>query len=316
MIDNVKLKPFEKYGGWLAVGLTVAIPAVLLWVFAAVLIELAKNTVILIALLGIGAFLAMTVLNPATWEAVYLWWTVKLKAVRKAVIKENPIAVLDVVITRLRRKLEEIEENISRAVGAAKTQAAQLGKALKQVEQELSLARVAKQSGKELEARQHAVAAGRWEDTAKSMGPMQDTLLSMKTAFERARDLCAATLQDTESKRDTLAFSLETMKTAQQTVKGFKKFFTTNKDLDLLNEAAGEAESQAYEAEAEIEEFIRVTNPLLDTQDLKKQAEALKAMDRFESYLSGDKTQKQLAGQNVVEGIVVTENMKSRVLKS
>ena len=104
-----------------------------------------------------------------------------------------------------------------------------------------------------------------------------------------------------------MAMKLEALQDGAKAVKGFKRFFGANPDLEMQDLAVEEIERQSTEAEAEIDEFMRVMNPMLENADLKKNADALQAMEKFSSYLG---TQKALPEAPIVEGVVVNVDRK------
>lgn len=269
-----------------------------------ILIELAKNTIILVGELVVLAFLAIVFLDKNTWTNIYYGWRNVSRKIRKTIIREDPVGILATVIARFQTKLEEIDENINKAVGAYKRHMSTIAKAEKAQKDELAFATVAQRAGKDLETRQHATAAARWEKTADELRPMGDTLLNVKTSLERARDLCSTKLEDLSSQKQVLALKLEAMQDSQTAVRGFKRFFGNNPDLEMQDMAIEEIERQSNEAEAEIEQFIRVMNPMLDAADTKKQAEALAAMEKFNNFLGSQPAPKSLT-EGAVEGEVI-----------
>lgn len=275
------MKSFEKYGGWLGIGLTVGVPGYLLYLFLPALIELAKNTVILMALVGVGGVLAMILLSPSTWSTVYYAWAAVLQRVRKAIVKSDPIAILRAVNSRFSKKLDEIDVNIREAIGAYSRQQDAIRAADEKAKNEEKLARAAETVGKPLEQQQHAVAAVRWRKTSEKMRPLCEKLLLMKDALERARDLCAARISDLNSQEEALTLELDTARSSAKALTGFRKFFGDSPELQMQRLAVEQIERETSEAEADLDEFIRVITPALNTHDLQKQADALEAMEQL-----------------------------------
>jgi hypothetical protein len=273
-------------------------------------IELAKNTIVFFGEIALLALMAIVLLDKNTWFNVYYKWRNISRNMRKAIIREDPIGVLSTVIVRFGSKLAEIDENITKAVAAYKRQSKVIRQANDQAAAELGLAKQSQREGKELEVRQHAAAASRWEKTAQEMKPLEETLLNVKSSLERARDLCAARLADLESQKQVMAIKLEAMQDGQKAVKSFKRFFGTNPDLEMQELAVEEIERQSTEAEAEIEQFMRVVNPMLDASDTKRNAEALAAMEKFGLFLEKQPDPKQLPEGEVIETNVVNNVVK------
>jgi hypothetical protein len=303
---NTPFKSSDKIVGYILIAAVAAALGGGLYVALPYLIELAKNTIIFIGELAVLALLAIVFLDPSTWQNIYYKWRNISRNIRKAIIHEDPVGILATVIARLETRLGSIDDNIAKAVGAAKRQSKVIKQAFDQMTQELAMAKTAKAQGKELEIKQHAAAAGRWQKAAEDMQPMEATLLNMKTSLERARDLCASKCEDLRNQKQVLGLKLEALKDGQTAVRGFKRFFGANPDLEMQELAIEEIERQSAEAEAEIEQFIRVINPMLDTQDLRKSAEALAAMEKFNNYLGGSTTeQKVLTDGSVLDAEVI-----------
>lgn len=307
---STPFKSSDKMVGLALIAVALAIAGVGTYYLLPLLIELAKNTIIFIGELVLLGFLVITFGDKNTWLNIYYKWRNISRNIRKAIVREDPVGILVTVIARFSQKLSEIDENITKALGAAKRQSNVIKQAESQEKQELQMAQAAQIAGKDLEMKQHAAAAARWEKAADEMRPMELTLLNVKTTLERARDLCAARLADLESQKSVLELRLEAAQTTQKAVKGFKRFFGNNPDLEMEDMAVEEIERQSTEAEAEIEQFIRVMNPMLDAQDLKKNAEALAAMEKFNNFLGTQPAPKQLAEPtphvNVVNSTVKT----------
>lgn len=284
------MKGADKVTGLIILGVVGTALAVGLYYLLPFLIELAKNTIIFGLELVVLMTLAIVFLDKGTWTAIYYKWKTISRNLRKAIVREDPIGVLATVIARFATKLDKIDENITQAVGARHRQDNAILKAKACAAQEFDLAKAAKRMGKpDVEVSQHAAASDRWAKAADDMAPMAAMLANMQTGLERARDLCASRLSDLKSQKSVLQVKLEALQDSQNAVRSFKRFFGSNPDLEMQELAIEEIERQSTEAEAEIDQFMRVINPVLETADLQKQAEAQRAMDKFESYMSGAK---------------------------
>lgn len=252
------------------------------------LVALAENTIIffveLLVLVGMG--IGVLSLWSERESFIYAWKNFARK-VRRAIVREDPIGVLDTAIRRFSNRLSDIEEKIAEAVGARKTQITKQKEAVRKAEDAQGLFLAAKNKGESesVQAR-HAVASQRYTEAAKKMQPMVDLLTNMQTSFEAARDLAANTMKDLENQRDVLKIELEASKAGQSAVKSFKAFFGKTDESDMAMMAFDEIERQTNEAEAEIEQFMRVMDPALKDENLKKEAEAIAAMTRMQGFVS------------------------------
>lgn len=210
------------------------------------------------------------------------------KAARHQVSKD-PILGLTIAIERFEAKLEEINHNLSSASAAQKRiqnkiRNIQKTGALDFAEQEEALFSLATRTGHPMaECRQHAVNAKRWRDVAEGLEPVVANLSKMQIDLERARDLCAVTLDDRKNLKASLSVQLAAMKEGQSTVRAFRGFLNNNPDLEMANISIEEIERQTTEAEAEIDAFIRAVAPRVAAGELRQAAEAEIAVARLTS---------------------------------
>ena|SRR5689334_7265707 len=277
-----------------------------LYLLMPVLVSLAKNTIIFFAELAVLVVMFMVAAQLWAERDLFVYrWKMAARNLRKALVREDPIAALDVAIKRFEHRLDQIDERIAEAIGAKKTQDNSIAQTIKNAEEEESLAAAAlKLKKSERELAQHATAALRWRRAAEGMQPMAEMMANMQTALEGARDLAQHTLQDLINQRDVLSVQLQTAQAGKSAVRSLKGFFGSSSETDMAGLAFDEIERQTNEAEAEIEQFMRVMDPMLKTADLKKQAETIDAMKKFEMF----REQRALAPAASAVGVVVPED--------
>jgi hypothetical protein len=280
-------------GGW---GLHAILPT---------LIELAQNTVYFLAMLGVVGVLLVVLGDPQTWRNLYYGWRNISRKIRNLIISSDPIGILETVIRKFQQKLEEIDANIVQADGAAKRQETAIKNALRDRDKEIGLAAAAEKIGKQLQVSQHAVAAKRWEDSATEMEPMLVLLRNALKACEQARDLCAVKLEDAKNQKLVMQRKLEALLAGQSAVRKLKSFFTNNPDLEMQEQAIEAIELQSTEAMAEIDQFMRVVNPLIENADLQKSADQAIALSKYNEFIKG--SQLGFEAIPVPAGMVVKE---------
>lgn len=281
-----------KQSDWLVAGLlaliALAVGGYALWVLLPIMITLAANTIIFAGELVVLAVLAIVLLDKNTWLTVLYKWKNISRSMRKAVVRENPIGVLDTVIERFSAKLKEIQKNVVSAIAARKRQDNAIADCMKKQDAENNLAIAAKrQSRPEGEIERHAVAGDRWGKAAADMQPMAVMLRDMEVKMQQAQSLCESKLVDMQNQREVLSVKLDNMKQGQAAVRTFRRFFGTNPDLAMMQMSVEEIERQSTEAESEIDEFMRAMTPAIEDANLAKQAEAAQAMSKFDKFLTG-----------------------------
>lgn len=287
VLSPVSLKRADKWVMALIGLFVLGLGGAALYYLLPILIALATNAIIFMAELAVLGILGIILLDRGTWTALFYRWKLMSRNMRKSVAREDPVGVLDVVVQKFETKLAKIDDNITQAVGAKNRQVDSIGKAEKKAEQEYGLAEVARRNRRsDAEVGQHAAAGSRWAKAAEELRPMAVLLTDLQARLEGARDLCAVQITDAKSQKDVLALKLGALQSGQKAVKSFKRFFGNNPELEMQEFAIDAIEQQASEAEAEIDQFMRVIDPMIQEQDLKKQAATLSAMKKFDHFLA------------------------------
>lgn len=261
-----------------------------LWFLLPIAIALATNTIYLALELIVLALLVMVFGDRKTWLGISYWWKNQSRKIRRRIVADDPIGTLTTVIERFTARQEDIQSHIANATAARNRQRADIKKCRAKAENEDGLALAARAAGREPEFERHAVAGDRWRKNADDMEPLAAQLADMIDRMNQASDLCAAKLDDLQNQRDVLAVRLESMKQGQTAVRTLKGFFGSNPDLEMLTMSVDEVELQASQAEAEIEQFIRVITPQVDAANLQRSADAQSAIARFDRYLQAPTT--------------------------
>lgn len=273
------------------------------------LILLAKNTIIFVAELAV--LIAMLVTLAGIWSERDTWiykWKNFVRRFRRAIVREDPIGVLETAIRRFNDRLETIEEKINETVGALKIQKAKQKEAQFKAEEAAAMYLAAKNKGvSEQEQTRYALSNDRWTKTANGMQPMIDLLTQAKGSFEQARDIAVNTMKDFEDQKQNLKVQFEASKAGQSAVKAFKAFFGKTDDSDWAQMALDELETTINTNEAEIEQFMRVMDPVLKEDQMRNQAQAVAAMNRLSGIAQN---QKQLPSPKAVE-VISVEKVKS-----
>lgn len=277
------------------------------------LVALAENTIYFA--LEMLALVIIVLSAAQVWaerDIFYYKWKNIARNIRKRIIREDPIGVLSTAIKRFDQKIESIDEKIAEAIAALKIQVRKQEEAQNKSDVERNNFLAAEKFNKpDAEKGRYAVAATRWEKAAQEMQPMVDLLTGMKSSLQKARDLANNTLEDLKNQRDVLSVRLEASQAGKSAASSLKAFFSSSDESDMAMMAFEEAEKQANEAEASIEEFMRVMDPSLKKADLQAQAEAIAAMERF----SERRIQKALAPAPDVEVLSVTKVAEKETVK-
>jgi len=265
------------------------------------LIMFAQDTIYFGVEIAVGVVLAMFLFSRDFWSGIFYASQNLIRKMRRAIVREDPIGVLDTVIGRFETKQAEIADAMVQADAARKRQANSIGMMEKKSVNEQQLAKEAqRQSRADVEVSQHLTAAQRWQSSADEMKPMATMLDKMQQSLEQARDLCTSKLEDLKNQKEVLAVKLDAMQASSSAVKRFKNFFGSNPDLQMQIMAVDEIERQCTQDEAELDQFMRQINPVIQSADLQKQADAQAALQKFGNFLKP-----ALSSGPVVDGHVV-----------
>lgn len=276
------------FGLW---GATYAVP---------ILVELAKNTIYLIVELVALGFLLLVFGDKETWRSIMFKWKNISRNIRKAIIREDPIGVLDTLISRFERRLEEIQEGVARFQATKEIQNESIKTMQERSRESYALAQAAQKMKKsEAVVAEHAKSGYRWDKAAKEALPQQERLASMLSKLEQAQDLATAQIRDLKEQKEVLQIQLTAMLEGQKTVRLFKRLFGTDPDLTTREMTLEEIQRQSAVAEAEIDQFMRVLSPKLAAEDLRQDAEALEALETLnpqQQLPSGEKLELPTGG--------------------
>jgi hypothetical protein len=140
---------------------------------------------------------------------------------------------------------------------------------------------------------------------------MLNTLTNAVTCMERARDLCESKLEDVRNQKVVLQRQLEALLSGQKAVRRIKRFLGRNPDLEMQELAVQEIERQASEAMSEIDQFMRIVNPVLETADLQRTADQMAAMEHFNAYISGGGSSKLLSSGDTTPSVLAAADSEN-----
>lgn len=267
----------------------VAVPAIYaLTIVVPILLKLAVDMTYLAIMCVVLALIGMVIADKGFWTAVYYKWANISRGLRRSVARENPIGTMDTAIARFGRKLVEVDENRTIANAALKRHANKIAEFTGKAESEEAMVIEAQRQRKpDLEIKRHATYAERWRKASAELEPMGVKFLEMAEKLTLARELADNSLEDMKNQREVYAAKYDVIMSNQKAAKRLMNFFGQNEDLEMLRLGVEAYEIQTTEAEADIDMFIANITPAIETNDLKKQAEAQRALDRLTIRLSG-----------------------------
>jgi hypothetical protein len=297
--------------GLLVVGI-IAVPVLTyLATITALLATVLENTIY--SLIMAGGILLSGLWLKDNWTALLYKWKNMARNVRRAVVNEDPIGVMDTAISRLEAKLVEVENHIKTAGAAKRRQEDAITKLEREAaEQDRLLAEAQTRQRPENEIGRIALAGERRRKSAENLKPQLDLFEEVYANMIAAKELCNDRLMDMRDNREVFKLEYETMQSGQNAAKGMRKFFGANDDLNMLHMSIDVLEQKNAEALEEIDSFMRVVTPQLNNANLQKQADVRAALSRANAKLlpSASGENKLIEAMPVKEGVVVDMKRK------
>lgn len=289
--SSVNLKRPDKITFWIllgVLGLLVTGVGYGFYLLLPTLIELATNTIIFFAELGVVAFMLILALQVfLSRQAIYYKMQMFARNVRKAVVKSDPIGVIDVAIHRFEQRLEDVDDRMKEsqaAIGnlATKIRNTRGGGVLDQAENEESLAVAAQRTGKpEADVNVHLAAAEQWRRAAGTLEPLLANQKARQVQLQGARGVCDRGLSNLKTQKQVLSIQLEALRADAAQAKAFRRFFGNNEDLDMIDMAVDEIERQSAACEAEVTQMLQQADPIIQKEALQRDADAQRARARL-----------------------------------
>jgi hypothetical protein len=284
MLDpsTIKLKSRDKIVMGIIAAIFAAVVAipVLTWTatIMGLLATVMENTVYFLALAG-GTIFTLWTLWENRLNIIYKWKNIS-RNIGRSIARENPIGVMDTAIRRLENKLELISEKVAEADANRRQQEAAIKQFQTKATEYDSLADAAERGGKsERQIEVYAANAQRSRDSIAKVQPLATKFAEVVAKLSEARSLVISGLEDLKLQREGYKLEYDTLLAGSKAIKGFKSFFASNEDLDMLQLSIEEVDAQTAQYEAEIDQFIYDIQPKIEEQQLKQAATTQRAMD-------------------------------------
>lgn len=297
-ISSVNLKRPDKITFWIMLGVLGLLAAGVgygFYLLLPTLLELATNTIVFFAELGVLAFMLILALQVfLSRQAIFYKMQMFARNVRKAVVKSDPIGVIDVAIHRFEQRLEDVDERMKESQAAInnldiKIRNTRKTGVLDMAENEESLAVTAqRQNRAEADVNLHLVAAEQWRRAAGTLEPLLAGQRARQIKIQEARGMCDRSLTSLKTQKQTLSIQLDALRADAAQAKAFRRFFGNNEDLDMIDMAVDEIERQSAACEAEVTQMLQQADPIIQKEALQRDADAQKARARLAAAMPPD----------------------------
>lgn len=263
-----------------------------------VLLELAKNTIMLVLMLMVLAALVYIILDPKMRNLIWYMYKSAMRWITGLFVQIDPIGILKSYVEDLQNNLSKMSKQIGNLKGQIRKIDTLMQENQKEIENNLKLASVAKQQNNENQVILATRKAARLQETNEKYAQLHGKMEILYRILDKMYKNSEILLEDTkdqvklkEQERKAIRASHSAMKSAMSVISG-------DPDKRAMFDAALEniADDVASKV-GEMERFMEMSANFMDSIDLQQgvfQEEGLKMLEEWEQkstlMLLGPKT--------------------------
>lgn len=256
--------------------------------YLAPLVYTAFENLIYTAFLGVALFAIGYVIFSPTFQTAFVYFLDNIiLRLRNLVITSDPFSTAQNAINKLSRRKEEMRGYVENLGGARKKLSAEIEGFTAERSTALNRAKLAGKQGITLQQTRYANTADRLLESIKRLQPMlqrSDSLYAFLTRMYQLLDAKVAEESDALNialrEHSILETSANAVRQAQKAMSG--------PDQEMFNDSMQAISDRTFALVGEVEFFMDMTKPLLDTADFESQAKSMEAMDHFNKWLGQD----------------------------
>ena len=223
-------KPEGAWGMWIAL-IPVAIVGYVLFLIVPFIL---KTFLGLLGILIVGSIIvALSALmftdNPLR-QAIILKYQLFCKRLRSSIINESPIAVLRLLISKAKKRLEDAIETMSRVMGAERSTQTAAKKYNDKLIDAQSAYNIATKAGDSERAQRALIKIGQLQKYTEEMTAMSTDIGNMKVVLLKAKKVCENIIEDATDEIDNLELRSNAVKEVQGAWSKFRSIFKGNAD--------------------------------------------------------------------------------------
>lgn len=283
-----KKSPWEKPGGKLGMvvaGLGIAGAGYLLYLLLPFMISLASNVLYLILMLfGIG-ILGYILTNKKFWSTFKLVYFTIMRRITGFFIKIDPVAILEDYIRDLKKRIKEVDDNITQVRGLIKKNSRKLVEVTEKRDNTVLECKMYRKSGQISFAQQKEGLLVLYEKSVADRTARLETSKKWLDALTKLQQYATFSVTINEEKVKLFKDEYEELKAQGKAFRSIKSALAGDPDMMENFEAAIEImENEISGNIGEIESMIDETNGLLGQADMENAVISAKATAILQKY--------------------------------
>ena len=283
-----KKSPWEKPGGKLGMvvaGLGIAGAGYLLYLLLPIMIALASNVLYLILMLFAIGILGYILTSKKFWNTFKVAYFIVMRRITGFFITIDPVAILEDYIKDLRKRIEEVDRNISQVKGLIKKNERKLKEVAEKRDNAIIEIKQYRQMGQTSFAQQKEGLLVLYEKSVNDRTVRLETSKKWLAALEKLQKYATFSVTINEEKVKLFKDEYEELKAQGKAFRSIKSALNGDPDLMENFEMAVEImENEISMNLGEIESMIDETNGLLGQADMENAVISTKASAILEKY--------------------------------
>lgn len=283
-IGNKAKGLFEQKGGTLGMVL-LAIGVVVFLVKLPAIVAFVDSLLHLLIVAGLSAFILYVLFDKKTRKLAGTLYMMGIRYLMGAVVKMNPIAILEDTIVRMYKSIDNVEKKMGTLNGVRLKFKDKIKEKKRELQDCLDRKSAAEKAGKvsivALEDRQSV----RLVDLTKEYMELYDSSEKWYSTLSKLAEVAKITAQDAENEVAAQKERYEMVKTSHSAFKSAMSIIKGDPDdLALFNQAFQFVNDDIMEKVGEMDRVINTTGGMLDKMDLEKEIFAIKGADISKKY--------------------------------
>lgn len=285
-----------------AIGLTLA-GGYLLYKALPYIINLFENMLYAgILLVALAAFVYV-ILDPKFRNLVWYFYKVIMRKITGVFVQIDPIGIIKTYIEELKDRRVDMNNQITKLKGEAGKLKKIISDNAAQTDENLRMAKKAKEMGKNAEFIVYSREAGRLDESNKNLVPLQTRMEKMYAFLSKMYDSAGYLIRDMESEIRVKEQEYQAIKSSHSAMESAMNIINGNSDKKLMFDQAMEfIQDDMGKKLGEMERFMDLSTQFINTVDIQNGVYEEKGMEMLDqltekdfSFLLGDGTEKNPA---------------------
>lgn len=257
------------------------------------LITFAENTIYLAFMVGGMAILTYVILDNRS----LIWYGYKalMYRVTNAFVRIDPIAISKVYIGQLRKKKEDMDEQVDKLGGAYKKLQSDISENDKQIEEKMSMAKKAEElATKNNDSGLKMKAIGLTKEVIYLQGantelvPLLKSMESMKSYLKKASDVSGYIIDDKETEISIMEKKYKSINIGLSALRGAKAIMGQDEKEAIFEQSMDFLKEDMANKLSEMDRIIEMANPYVQQMELENAVNTDEAQKLLEKFSTSD----------------------------